>query len=344
MTWTGVVAAEALGAVFSFAGALVLACIAARVVRAPRWAPYLLCLPPAKVLIDLLKGPARDAYILSAQTGTRWHAGVVQVGCGFDRYAPFATLGGAMSVFVGGRRYALSAGSAVVHQLDWHAGAWAVPALLVALTAVAAARVARRVFAWRTFSRAEAVAFDNASLLGEVALRFRTVRLLVTRDFEGSPFTAGVWRPRIWLPESLLAELDKTELHAVLEHELAHARRCDVIVYVVLGVFGDLFWYVPGAGWLERRTHAALERAADQSALERGIAPLVLARAVVRTMSAFRTPVPYLARRGTGTRARLRALLELGTRRPRGGLLWLSCGAALALSYLALVTCFFGYM
>jgi beta-lactamase regulating signal transducer with metallopeptidase domain len=53
----------------------------------------------------------------------------------------------------------------------------------------------------------------------------------------------------------------------VLAHELAHARRRDPLVALVVAVNKCLFWFHPLAWWLERRLPVLAEHAADDAAL-----------------------------------------------------------------------------
>jgi TonB family protein len=54
---------------------------------------------------------------------------------------------------------------------------------------------------------------------------------------------------------------------AVLAHELAHARRRDPLIALVVAVNKCLFWFHPLAWWLERRLPILAEHAADDAAL-----------------------------------------------------------------------------
>lgn len=94
-------------------------------------------------------------------------------------------------------------------------------------------------------------------------------------------FTAGLWRPRVFVSEALVRDADPETLAIVLAHEHAHARRRDVLVLAVAA------W---GLRLFGRRTRALLqaelalsaERAADECAAHASGDRLAVAAAIIR--------------------------------------------------------------
>jgi beta-lactamase regulating signal transducer with metallopeptidase domain len=87
----------------------------------------------------------------------------------------------------------------------------------------------------------------------------------------GGAVSPMVWaaggRPRLLLPERLLADLPAERTDALLAHELAHVRRGDHWVrYLELAVSG-LFWWHPVVWWARRRLHEAEEQCCDALAV-----------------------------------------------------------------------------
>lgn len=73
--------------------------------------------------------------------------------------------------------------------------------------------------------------------------RFRPdVRIRTTTQFI-TPFTTGVFRPVIVLPEYMFEQFDGQELRAVLAHEYCHIRRGHLLVYVILDLL-RILWYI----------------------------------------------------------------------------------------------------
>ncbi len=80
------------------------------------------------------------------------------------------------------------------------------------------------------------------------------------------PLTTGTDLMQVILPADW-REWPQARVKAVLAHELAHARRRDPLVALVVAVNKCLFWFHPLAWWLERRLPVLAEHAADDAAL-----------------------------------------------------------------------------
>ncbi len=146
----------------------------------------------------------------------------------------------------------------------------------------------------------------------------RPVRLVVS-DSAAMPFTAGVVRHVIVLPESS-NEWDAERRHAVLLHELAHIRRRDVLAHVVAQVACATYWFHPLVWMAARRLRAECERACDDLVLGTGTRASDYAEhllSIVRSAARRWTPAVALpmARRSE-FEGRLLAILE-STGRPR---------------------------
>lgn len=68
-------------------------------------------------------------------------------------------------------------------------------------------------------------------------VQVRTTELIIT------PFTIGLWRPVIVLPEYILRSFDKEEIGTVLQHECCHIKRGHLFAYGILELF-RIFWFV----------------------------------------------------------------------------------------------------
>jgi beta-lactamase regulating signal transducer with metallopeptidase domain len=105
----------------------------------------------------------------------------------------------------------------------------------------------------------------------------RSPALLVTPE-PISPCLVGTWRPRIIVPESLIADVPQQgrarspapPLRQVLTHELAHVARGDQWTNWLLLTAGTLHWFNPLVWWTLRELRAERESACDDLALAVG--------------------------------------------------------------------------
>ncbi len=106
-------------------------------------------------------------------------------------------------------------------------------------------------------------------LLDECRLRMgvrRTVRLFVTPDDIG-PAVAGILRPCLVLPASVIGRLSRESMRHVLLHELAHVRRFDVAVHWLTVAARAIHWFNPVAWLVAARMQTERELACDTAVL-----------------------------------------------------------------------------
>ena len=158
-------------------------------------------------------------------------------------------------------------------------------------------------------------------------------------------------RVRVLIPALFVAELDETQLRAVLAHELAHVRRRDYLVRVVELLACSAYWWNPVVWWAKRRMRSAEESSCDilavaASRLTRDRYAGSLLR-VVEIMSAAPVPrAPALASAADSCRdsrrleQRLRTVLATASPSPTAGRLRAAGATALAFGLsLGLVYC-----
>ena len=141
---------------------------------------------------------------------------------------------------------------------------------------------------------------------------------LVASDKVTMPFTAGVRRPVIVLPESANG-WDIERRRAVLMHELAHVRRADLVPHHIARWVCALHWFNPLAWAGARRMRAESERAADDLVLNAGTRASDYADHLLQIVSSagrslMPAPALPLAQRRE-FEGRMLAILEPGIRR-----------------------------
>ena len=95
-------------------------------------------------------------------------------------------------------------------------------------------------------------------------LEARTSRALL------EPALVGIVRPVLVLPQGIAEHLTRTQLDAVLEHELSHWRRRDNLTAAVHMVVEAVFWFHPLVWWIGARLVEERERACDEAVVRAG--------------------------------------------------------------------------
>ena len=126
----------------------------------------------------------------------------------------------------------------------------------------------------------------------------RDVAIRLLHD-AGLPCSARAWRPIVWLPISMLTQLDADQIEALIAHELAHIRRLDWIWNGLQCAIEALLFYHPGMWWLSRRIRQERENACDDLAVAVCGDAIVLAEALA-TLERHRMPRHVLALSATG--------------------------------------------
>ena len=106
-------------------------------------------------------------------------------------------------------------------------------------------------------------------IVGEGAKQLRIKPpLLKVSGRSRSPLACGILRPTLIFPEHIIEKLSQSELRAIINHELAHIKRLDIltnwfqITTQVFYFFNPLVWYV------NRRIRLEREQACDDWVLE----------------------------------------------------------------------------
>jgi beta-lactamase regulating signal transducer with metallopeptidase domain/type II secretory pathway component GspD/PulD (secretin) len=99
----------------------------------------------------------------------------------------------------------------------------------------------------------------------QIGLR-HPVRLRLT-DQSISPAVCGLFRRLILLPESLVADLPRPQLRAVLLHELVHLRRYDVWINCAQSLLQIAYWWHPLLWFANARIRRLREEAVDDAVM-----------------------------------------------------------------------------
>lgn len=134
--------------------------------------------------------------------------------------------------------------------------------------------------------RLSATVHAATPLAFDVPIPVRSTSLLL------EPGLVGIWRPVILLPEGLAARLSRTEIDAIIAHELCHLRRRDNLLAVVHMLVEAIFWFHPLVWFIGARLVEERENACDESVLASGSNPLDYAQAILKICRHyFRSPL-----------------------------------------------------
>lgn len=278
MTTSGVIVSLMLNAIGSFAvGVLVVLSVAAVFrIREGRVRVALLCLPFLKLVVDLARSATDVSWIGVVPSGPR------SLAVGLDLAPPLALrVQVLLSGLVEGKQRVFSAGDFVVDTCLQSAPAL-LPLLAIALGLPSAVLLGRRLWCYAAFEKARRRHRSHASRVERVVLGWRSVDLYEAPSTVSVPFSGGILKPYVCIPESIATRLSASEYRGVVQHELAHIRFCDLALLTAVGVLTDVFWFVPGIRALAKSLAFACELCADSHATRQGIPHSVLASALVR--------------------------------------------------------------
>lgn len=103
---------------------------------------------------------------------------------------------------------------------------------------------------------------------------------IIVRGLPNPAFTAGWWKPKIYLNAELAERLNGRELKSLVAHEAAHLRRRDPLRLAVLRFFACLVFWLPALRRLAEDVADEAEFEADDLAASGQ--PLVLASAILK--------------------------------------------------------------
>lgn len=130
-------------------------------------------------------------------------------------------------------------------------------------------------------------------LAGKMGIK-PNIQLRIT-DSGISPLTFGTLKPIILLPAGLLFQLSPVQLEAIIAHELAHVKRNDYLVNLLLSCLEVIFFFHPCYWWMNNTLKELRENAADDLVLKAGIEPKNLATGLAEVLNFAKQNPPELA-------------------------------------------------
>lgn len=248
-----------------------------------RWKVFLLSLPFIKIVYDFARGVPEKSILFSGVdpfTLPPKHQSL-SIGAGIDGWTPYVS-----TVFsvnsLDGNRYNSSIGDYLLIWVHRTLGENIPLIVVTGVLSISMTLLVLRLLQYARFERRRRA--DRAQGKGVRALQVgrRRVDLYMSSGFSGTPFTGGLLKPYICLPEDAVQKLTPAELEAVIAHEAGHVRYFDLPVTVLIQVLGDLLWFIPGYRFLSRKIDRLREIVADGWAVSLGASAAALASALVK--------------------------------------------------------------
>lgn len=89
--------------------------------------------------------------------------------------------------------------------------------------------------------------------------------------FAVSPFTTGIFKHRIVLPEYIIKEFAPNEIEGILQHEYNHIKRGHLAVYVLIDLFRILWFFNPLAHFCAKKIREDMELMCDYSTIRNNL-------------------------------------------------------------------------
>lgn len=244
---------------------------------------FLLSLPFMKIVYDFLRGLPQDSVLFTGidPFSLPPKHQIIMAGAGLSPWGPILNVVFAVKD-LSGKKYAASVGDYFAIWFGQRLGPTGSLVIVSGILGVSITLLGIRVFNWYQFERQRRSDRQSASPIRREKLWIRSVDIYRSRLFSGTPFTGGVIRPYICIPEDGYRKFDRGELEAVIAHELGHIRQLDLLFTALIQALGDFFWFIPGYRWLGRKLNRLREIVADQSAVGRGTDPVLLASILVK--------------------------------------------------------------
>jgi beta-lactamase regulating signal transducer with metallopeptidase domain len=132
------------------------------------------------------------------------------------------------------------------------------------------------------------VSFEGLTASIEIAMqrckavfRIESVRL-ARSPLARVPYTLGMRRPLIVLPDSFCGDVDQETLLAVVGHEMAHVQRKDFLTKLVCELVSLPISFHPFTWLLKRQIERERELACDEAVTQRVLKPATYARSLLR--------------------------------------------------------------
>jgi beta-lactamase regulating signal transducer with metallopeptidase domain len=106
---------------------------------------------------------------------------------------------------------------------------------------------------------------------------------VVASSSQTAPGLAGLWRPVLVTPQTLPERLTRSQIDAIIAHEISHLRRRDNLTAALHTLVEAVFWFHPLVWWIGTRMIVERELACDEAVLRAGHDRRTYARGLVES-------------------------------------------------------------
>ncbi len=113
-----------------------------------------------------------------------------------------------------------------------------------------------------------------------IKLDLATIPLLKVSKQVMVPAAYGVFKPTVLLPLSLISQIPKDQLEAIIKHELCHLKRNDFVHNIIQLCADILLFFHPGIRWMNNDIRHVREQCCDQMVLSHQTEAITYAKAL----------------------------------------------------------------
>jgi bla regulator protein blaR1 len=178
----------------------------------------------------------------------------------------------------------INSGSFPVDGWRWCLAAWAAGVVVRFAWVIADWRQLQQRIVRSRPAQSGLAALWNEAIHGESEF-LRRVPILQSSEVSG-PCLAGLIQPCLLVPPDLSEQFSKKEIRLIFLHEMAHLRRRDLWLNVLLEAVRTVHWFNPVVGWVLRRWREDREEACDVHALsvDRGVSKVLYGQVLLKCL------------------------------------------------------------
>ena len=120
--------------------------------------------------------------------------------------------------------------------------------------------------------------------------------LIYISDHIESPFVIGILKPVIVVPKTLMCCCTENELNTIIEHETAHIKRKDHIIFGILSFIKPLFIYILPLNIVIEKLEEIEEKICDRMVIKKGKDKITLASTILKVVE-FQAALKELKRK-----------------------------------------------